>query len=44
MKEFDYKKITLGDIENNNHLTFECDGDRKKVIVKREEDDLSINL
>lgn len=33
-REFDYGVITLGDIENNSHLIFICDGDKNKVIVK----------
>ena len=27
----------IKDIENNPHLIFICDGDRKEVIVEREE-------
>ena len=41
MKKFDYKDISIGDIENNSHLTFICDGDKKEVLVERN-DDLSI--
>lgn len=37
MKEFNYEDITLHDIEINSQLTFICDGDRKKVIVNRED-------
>ena len=33
-REFNYEDITLQDIANNPHLTFICDGDTKKVIVK----------
>ena len=38
MKTFDYKDISLKDIENNSHLIFVCDGDKKEVIVEREEE------
>ena len=36
---FDYEEITIADIENNDHLIFICDGDSKKVIVERENED-----
>jgi len=36
-REFDYKTITIQDIEENPHLTFVCDGDSKKVKVESEE-------
>jgi hypothetical protein len=38
MKTFDYKNISLKDIENNSHLIFICDGDKKEVKVEREEE------
>jgi hypothetical protein len=38
MRKFDYKDISIGDIENNAHLTFICDGDKKEVLVEREEE------
>lgn len=37
-RKFDYKTITIEDIENNPHLIFICDGDCKRVIVEREEE------
>ena len=36
---FNYEEITIEDIENNNHLIFIPDGDSKKVIVERENED-----
>ena len=36
---FNYEEITIEDIENNNHLIFITDGDGKKVIVERENED-----
>jgi len=36
---FNYEEITIEDIENNNHLIFISDGDSKKVIVEKEEED-----
>lgn len=36
-REFDYNSISLKDIEDNEHLIFMCDGDKKKVIIEREE-------
>lgn len=36
---FSYEEITIEDIENNNHLIFITDGDSKKVIVERENED-----
>lgn len=36
-REFDYRAITLGDIENNKNLIFVCNGDKKKVEVGRDE-------
>ena len=38
-REFNYEEITIEDIENNNHLIFITDGDSKKVIVERENED-----
>lgn len=38
MRKFDYESISIGDIENNAHLTFICDGDKKEVLVEREEE------
>lgn len=37
-RSFDYKDISIGDIENNSHLIFVCCGDEKQVIVEREEE------
>lgn len=37
IRKFDYRFITLEDIDNNNHLIFICDGDSKTVFVEREE-------
>lgn len=34
--EFDYQTLTLGVIESFKNLSFECDGDNKKIIVKGE--------
>lgn len=34
---FDYKTITLEDIEMYSYFSFECDGDKKKIIVKKVE-------
>lgn len=39
MRRFDYKSITIQDIENNPHLIFICDGDTKKVQIGREKED-----
>ena len=36
---FNYEEITIEDIEHNNHLMFICDGDNKKVLVERENED-----
>lgn len=36
-REFDYNSISLKDIGDNEHLIFICDGDKKKVIIEREE-------
>ena len=36
---FNYEDITIADIENNNNLIFICDGDIKKVIVERENEE-----
>jgi hypothetical protein len=38
MKTFNYETISIGDIENNSHLIFVCDGDKKEVVVEREEE------
>ena len=32
-----YEEITLQNIEDNPHLTFVFDGDKKEVIVERED-------
>ena len=32
--EFDYKSMTLEEIESYQHFIFVCDGDNKKIIVK----------
>ena len=37
MREFNYENISIGDIENNSHLIFICDGDKKVILVEREE-------
>lgn len=34
-RKFDYEVITLQDIENNSHLIFICDGDKKVVKVEK---------
>jgi hypothetical protein len=39
MRYFDYKYISIGDIENNSHLIFICDADKKIVLVEREEEE-----
>lgn len=39
MKRFDYKDISIGDIENNSHLIFICEGDKKVILVEREEEE-----
>lgn len=36
-KSFNYKEISIKNIEDNPHLIFICNGDRKEVIVEREE-------
>ena len=36
IRNFDYKDITLNDIENNKHLIFICDGDKVGVLVEKE--------
>ncbi len=36
-RTFDYEDISTKDIDNNSHLIFICDGDKKEVIVEREE-------
>lgn len=38
MRKFDYKDISIGDIENNAHLNFVCDADKKVILVEREEE------
>ena len=38
MRKFDYKDISIGDIEKNEHLIFICMGDEKQVLVEREEE------
>lgn len=32
--DFDYKSMTLEEIEFYNYFIFECDGDSKKIIAK----------
>ena len=44
MKTFNYEEITIEDIERNSHLNFICDGDSKKVIVEREEENGNSNI
>lgn len=36
IRKFDYRFITLEDIDINNHLIFICDGDDQKVILEKE--------
>lgn len=36
IRNFNYKDITLNDIENNKHLIFICDGDKVEVLVEKE--------
>lgn len=36
-RTFNYEDISIKDIVSNSHLIFICDGDKKKVIVEREE-------
>ncbi len=38
MKKFYYETISIGDIENNAHLIFICDADKKEILVEREEE------
>ena len=38
MRVFNYEDISIADIENNSHLIFVCDGDKKEVVVEREEE------
>lgn len=33
----DYKSVTLEDLEMYHYYDFECDGDSKKVIIRRKE-------
>ena len=35
--EIRYEDITLENIELNKNYTFECDGDTKKIIMKKVE-------
>ena len=37
-RKFNYEDITIKNIEDNKHLIFICDGDKKKVIIEREND------
>ncbi len=37
-KVFTYDEISLKNIEDNPHLIFICNGDKKEVIVEREEE------
>lgn len=34
---FNYDEMSIKNIEDNSHLIFICDADRKEVIVEREE-------
>ena len=36
-RTFNYDEISIKNIEDNSHLIFICDADRKEVIVEREE-------
>lgn len=36
-RTFSYEDISIKNIEDNPHLIFICDGDKKEVIVEREE-------
>lgn len=36
-RTFNYEDISIKDIDNNSHLIFICDGDKKEVLVEREE-------
>lgn len=36
---FDYKTVTIENIERNSHLIFICDADGEKVILEREEEE-----
>lgn len=36
-REFNYETITIQDIENNSHLIFICDADKKIVKIEKEE-------
>ena len=38
VRSFNYKEISKKNIEDNPHLIFICDGDKKEVIVEREEE------
>lgn len=35
---FNYKDVTLNDIENNKHLIFICCGDSERLLIEREEE------
>ena len=35
--EFDYKSMTIEEIESYKHFEFICDGDNKKIIAKEME-------
>ena len=37
IRSFNYEDISIKDIENNSHLIFICDAEKKEVIVEREE-------
>lgn len=37
-RNFGYEYITFINIEDNSHLIFICDGDSKKVILDREDE------
>lgn len=37
MRKFDYESISIADIENNAHLIFICNADKKVILVEREE-------
>lgn len=36
-KNFNYKEISIKNIDDNPHLIFICDADKKEVILEREE-------
>ena len=36
-REFNYKNITIADVEANKHLIFVCDADSGKAIVENKD-------